>query len=275
MERPQIHLKQLIRKTIILYCAWSAIYFAISGVSSRAEIKEWIECIVTLRGRAPIWYLSALALAEIVFLVVLYVADKWRFSRNRVVCISLLVSACASVISIEVMGTPDSNITVITYLETTALRLLPTYFFFASGYVLTDYFEKIRPMTNAIVFAVVSVSYVVGYHNIDNLVNVHTAMFGNGIVFFLFATLGSVSLITFCRLIENICRFRFLTYVGKCTLSIMALHYYPFNTLPFSVKVASYLVPNHSIMIFLLSTFIIITICCFFRELVKKVNIVG
>lgn len=82
VERPQIHLKQLIRKTIILYCAWSAIYFAISGVSSRAEIKEWIECIVTLRGRAPIWYLSALALAEIVFLVVLYVADKWRFSRN-------------------------------------------------------------------------------------------------------------------------------------------------------------------------------------------------
>lgn len=269
-----VHLILNIKRLLVLYVVWSGIYFLLSNVNTIENIREWFYCIISFRGRAPIWYLGALALSELMLIIVCEIAENKQVDYKVCLRVSMAIMIIFTYIGEKILEQFHYTSILGNYLLVTINRMWPVSFFVFSGYLVADILDKGKEREQLFVAGITSFAYVLSVYKMRNSVNMHTAILGNVTIFYIEAILGSIALLYFCKIIENIAAFKIIIYLGKSTLAIMTFHYFPFSIMLNSVKLSRKILGTHEVGVLTMSLFFIIGCCCLIQEILKRIKIV-
>ena len=258
---------KLSKRLIIPYFLWSIIYFILQGgsIDNKDSLYEWVLCIVSFRGRAPIWFLAALFWAEIIALFILYFTKAKKSYLIIFISLSVIVSVvlwhiykviCIStIISIQYF-----TISFCRNFVCLAFVLLGVLF---SKFLLKDY----NAFKLLVAFLFLMILSVLVFYLFICKSNIHTFDFENIYIFYLISICGSFGVLLLCKLLNCFFKIRLLQFIGIDSMGIMCFHYVQF---PF-MKYASVLtkgLPN--IVSFVISLFFVLCCSIFFTEILKR-----
>lgn len=132
-------------KLFVGYILWSFIYLYISKVTfGKLDYEEEFTAIFSLRGRAPIWFLAALALAEIGYLAVHYFAQKIHKESVKELFLFSFVGLSIIIVKLLSMVDVSSIVSIKTqYFLITITRFFPSLSFVLVGSMLYQLFKKV------------------------------------------------------------------------------------------------------------------------------------
>ena len=230
----------LIKKLLIPYFLWSCIYFVFSHptLNEKEDIVEWISCILTFRGRAPIWFLGALFWSELVaFLIIYYVKQN-----KKHVCIVIVITAIIAVVSSMIYHPETIKSVFIDYLIVSVFRGFLCLFFVLIGYMIAGcILQKVHHVYKLVLGSLLSFGLSVLLNTLFSIkCNFHTYNIKNMCVYLLSGIAGALFVLLICKLINNYFRVKALELIGGNTMGIMCLHYIPMPFIPYSASICSY-----------------------------------
>lgn len=242
-ERPlKEEILRLCRKFLPCYFVWSMIYIVLLKVTNQpVSISERIRTTVILKGIAPLWFLAALFLSELIFLVL----HKYFASKDQYYYLFTLILFVLTIVSgyyykagidstggIFVFGIPITPIAIVLFRTIACTGMLYT------GYLLAKLFHKLKPTTIVAAIAgpaLLGVTFLI-VHRTQNYVNLHLFEIGNPFIFLMTSVCGSTAVILLSYSIQSWARG--LAYIGRYSLGIMVLHYIPLHLMEYAVKAA-------------------------------------
>ncbi len=239
-------LKKIGLSLFLPYIVWSFVYMYIGGA---LENLERYKAVFTLRGIAPLWFLAALGLCEVVFFAVLYLARKLSEGKGIALFVALGVLSLLAGFVMEYIkvnfGLSSENPGVATYyIFVTVARFFLSFpmvvlvFLFAKAGVL----KKLGKVWS-LLLGLVLMGVVVAVTMLTDLkVNMHTFEISNLPLFVAVAFGGSIGVMMLSFSVEKFSTA--LSLMGQYSLGIMILHYMPFKALKYSVELAGALWSN-------------------------------
>ncbi len=253
------------------YFVWSFVYMYIG---SALENLERYKAVFTLRGIAPLWFLAALGLCEVVFFAFIYITRKMGEGKRLVLLGILGVLSLTAGFLMEyiklTLGLSSENPGVATYyMFVTLARFFLSFpvlvfgFFFSKADV-----PKRLGKAGCLIFGLVLMGGVVAVTLLCDLkVNLHTFDISSLMVFVPVAFAGSAGVLMLSYSVEKIASF--LSLLGQYSLGIMILHYLPFKALKYSVELADFVWSNEIFTSFF-ATVLVLGISLLGVFLVKK-----
>lgn len=216
-------LRALVRSLLIPYFLWSAIYFILDNSSiNKADIYEWILCVVTFRGRAPIWFLGALFWAEAFALVTIFITKQ---QKKFILPVTAIVGGL-SIISWSYCDLARDTSIFLNYCEVSVCRGLVCLFFVLFGYLIAPTIVKNISTVKLLLICGCSLLVSVLCFRVSDLgVNLHTFSISNIPVFFVTGVSGSSTVLLLCKAIYNKLEFNGLERIGQDSMGIMCIHY--------------------------------------------------
>lgn len=270
-EYGSIRLAKRALMLLVSYLFWSCIYLYLvkfSGV--RVNLYEELCCIFTMRGRAPIWFLAALSIAEIAFIILhrfLFRSEK-KYAALPILAIFMLV------LCTKMLTGPDlsfDNLSV-QYLTISLIRLFPSLVFLISGSLLFrflhNYSNNTVLMSMGALLLVLTAALTLFF---QNPINMHLAVFGNVFLFYINAWLGAAGIMFLSKGICGLIKTRIIPAIGKNSCGIMVFHYPPyFLTFYYSRAVCSLLGISNRFLVFTVCLVISILALNLLTEIIKR-----
>ena len=233
-------LKNISKKLLIPYSVWSFIYLIGTSLSaSFIKKKPLIPAIlergyafVSLRGAAPLWFLAALFLVNVVFV---WILSKKLFKEKPIFCHSIIIffSILGTLFAQQWFFINKPLLSKIYLYPIIAIfRFLPSLFYLEIGYLFGIIFEKLlasKLIAKLFYFILCTLSFVGIKLNISCGMNMHTFDYNNVCYVLILGILGSLCLIIFCCLLPE--KLNILSNIVKNSMDIMILHYPPMPTL--------------------------------------------
>lgn len=255
-ERPlKEEIIRLCRKFLPCYFIWSMIYIILLKVTNQpVNIGERVRTTLVLKGIAPLWFLIALFLCELVFLVLhRYFAkkDHYYYLFTLILFVLTILSGYYYEESIDssggifVFGFPVTWSALVLFRSIACLGMLYT------GYLLAKAFQKLKigTITAAIAgLALLGITFILVFIT-QNYVNLHLFVIGNPIVFILTSICGSTAIILLSYSIQA--WGKGFALIGRYSLGIMILHYMPLRLMEYSTKAAFLITTNPYIALLL------------------------
>ncbi len=265
------HYARSLVKLLLIFVILSGLYILLMNPGSTEEVLTQLRFLFTLRGRAPIWFMSALFLSELTVYMI-YKFQRNTLNTRRNVAIVLVATFLLSFVAYGFCADRIAKDSISGCLFNTVIRYFVTTVFLLIGFLAGKYINMLKPSVAlfALAAAITSVFGVLVL-KLDNSVNVHLAKFGTMWKFYLLSVLGSVSLILISRTIESIYSFPVLSYLGRATLIIMIVHYKPFNTMNFA-RLLSVKFSEGTFLNFLATLVIVLIICSLVNEMYKVIS---
>lgn len=229
-----------LKKLLGTYFLWSGVYYLLFELGNNINHEEWFWCVFTLRGRAPLWFLGALFLAEVFFLGVRVVLKK----RMALYVILSLVTGAITIYlaNLEnILHPGEIEYLKQDYIMITIFRFFPCLFFVIAGYIMAYIlYERIYYKYLDLFIGILSGAAILFIQiKTENRVNLHLFNIQNPIIFLSTGLLGSICVIMISKQINKILKMKILCSLGKNTLGIMLLHYIPFPTMLYTVNILS------------------------------------
>lgn len=265
-------IKKVFLRLLVPYLVWSLIYMYIGG---QLTTFERIKATITLRGIAPLWFLGALALCEIAFLILRRLVDKSRKTLVKLIVYALVCAASLAVayamkfakihfgISADTIGTTAYYLYVTVGRFALSFPMLLFGFVFAKAEVL----KRMGKICNGVVGTALILAMVVIVKVSGLSVNFHLFEISSIAMFLCAALIGSAGVL----MISYSCAHfsKSLNYIGRNSLGIMVLHYIPFLALSYAEKFTSFVWENE-VFISIFGTVIAIGISLFGIWLCRK-----
>ena len=264
-------LKKIGLSLFVPYIVWSFVYMYIGGA---LENIERYKAVFTLRGIAPLWFLGALGLCELVFFGVMYLARKMGESKQIAFFVTLGVLSLALAFLMEYIkanfGLSAENPGVATYyVFVTVARFFLSFPVLVLGFLFAkaDVLKRMGRVW-CLILGLVLMGAVVSVTMLTDLkVNMHTFEISNLPLFVPVAFAGSVGVM---MLSYSAGKFASpLSLLGQYSLGIMILHYMPFKALKYSLKLAGFVWGNE-IFLSLFATILTLGISFLGVYLIKK-----
>lgn len=241
-----VKLKKIVFKLFLPYLIWSVIDLYISG---ELFISERLVAVITLRGIAPIWFLGALAIAEIAFLAFQTVLNKMNKSFCVLLYAGLAVLMFLAAFSLDILKinynwSAETIGTGRYYAFITVGRFLVSFAILLCGYLFfkVDILRKFGKRYCGIIGAILLIALVILVKIINLNCNLHLFEFNVYGVFICAALLGSSCIL---MLAYSFAKYsKVLNYLGKISLGIMVLHYLPFRAMSYAAQIMSYICDN-------------------------------
>lgn len=219
------------------YFLWSIIYFILYNKQLDINIcKEWFFCIITFRGRAPIWFLGALFWAELFAINIIWISKQKTslVTASTIVCIAIVIFICPH----YDLSTIDSMI--LQYLAVFVLRGALSLAFVLMGYLILPIVLLEKPLITYIIGWIISLSLSVLFYSLGGSGNFHTLTIQNIYTYILTGLFGSAGIIFFCRVICHFVKLEILQHIGKeDTLGIMCIHYSVFPFMQYATDICN------------------------------------
>ena len=217
-------IRSRIQRLLIPYFVWSFIYFLldVSTLKDLSVVKEWIYCIFTFRGRAPVWFLGALFWAEICVILIISI-----FKQNKIrISIFTLVIAVAAVFLWKLYGIFPKLPMPVDYLVSSICRETICVFFVLSGYLFSQRIVREESIGASLLWAVGvgCVNFLVFWLFCDGN-NLHTYHILNLYSFLINGLLGSLTALLLCKALCKVIKAHLLQRIGGASLGIMCIHY--------------------------------------------------
>lgn len=264
-------LKKIGLSLFVPYLVWSLIYMYIGGA---LEKSERYKAVLTLRGIAPLWFLGALGLCEILFFAVMYLARKTESKKQiAVIALSGAVSLGLAFLMEYIkssFGLSSENPGVATYyVFVTVARLFLSFPMVVMGFLFAkaDVLKRLGKAWSLIVGVALMGGVVAVVILCDLNVNMHTFEISNLPLFVIVALAGAVGVLMVSYSAEKFASA--LSYMGQNSLGIMILHYMPFKALAYSVKLAESVWSNE-IFVSLFATALTLGVSVFGIYLIRK-----
>lgn len=239
--------KKIYHSLFIPYILWSLVYIIPPMLYKHTVNYERIYAVLSFRGVAPIWFLSALFFSQIILYFYLC-SFKYSKCRNYIIVIIL---AIVTVATSEWYTIFRGNDYIVEYPIIFLLRVVPSVMFLLCGYEMARYINKSAKVifsTSLLVFIIVNILS-------DFNVNMHLYSFSNPYMFIVSGICGSTFIVSGCVLLkENI---HVLQYMGRNSLNIMAIHYYPMSVMWLAVFFSEHIFDKISLVFVFCATMII------------------
>ncbi len=261
--------KKYVKKLLLCYFLWSIISYLLTSIKHMPNTEEWFWCIVTFRGRAPIWFLGSLFWGEIALLLFRMIV------KNKIICylVLMILSAVATVMCTRVMQDISALESLpLRYLGVALARFFPVICFLCIGFLVMHMIQSYKLswvlyLVFGLLFGIITIFVQL---KTNNEVNMHLFVLGNPYIFFLTATFGSFSIVFICKAISNLLPFKLLSTLGKNSLGIMLIHYDPFPTMKHAWLICSYLPALSGVWIYLIAIALTTAISWAFTLLIDK-----
>lgn len=260
-------LLRLCRKFLPCYFVWSMIYIVLQKAAGQpVDVGERIRTTITLRGIAPLWFLIALFLCELLYLVLhKYFAGRDQYYYLFTLVLIALTILCGNYYKtcmekdggIFLFGIPVTPFAIVLFRFFACMSMLYI------GYLLGKLSQKMRfreataCMTGILLLGI---TFFAVYMT-RNYVNLHLFEIGNPIIFILTSVCGSAAVILISYSIQSLPFFgKGLAGIGRYSLGIMVVHYMPVRLMEYSGKAAFMLTANPYVA--LLLALVITMGCC-------------
>lgn len=229
-EAARLGAGKLFVRLMIPYIAGSAAYMLISFLRFGNEddhLADMLMATYTTIGIAPLWFLAALFFARLLFHLLKY---GLKIDARYILAGSLYLTLLADNLykTLKKAGPLKDQLT--RYLTVPVLRLFPSVFFIAFGYLIFSFINTAKKRQNLTASALLWAVLMVSAYYIPPHVNMHTFMFDDVLYFLLTGMTGSAALILGCALLPQ--GIKALRTLGKNSMTIMVIHYEP---LPFII----------------------------------------
>ena len=265
---------KMAKSYLVPYVIWSIIYIAAfeiiglirDGVGILSLDNYLIAHAISLCGLAPLWFLLALFIAEVVVLLIKPLIEDTRWFWVAAALL-FVVSVFASFLYSHITSI---DLVAKNYLMG-ALRIFPTVLFVLLGYHFKEKLLKCAKwnlwIKIVVLVGAVIIQLVLCYFWNEGI-DVQLFILGNPILYFVKAVNGSFAVILFSQLIHG----SFFTFLGRKTKELMILHYPPFYyTLLLSALLGKLFRPN--IFGALIITAVTIAACLFIDWLLSRFKI--
>lgn len=228
----------LLRGLLIPYFTWSLIYFILDNEILNRGIFEWIVCIMTFRGRAPIWFLGALFWAECFAVFLIYITK----GQKKSLMIIALITAILSILSWRCYEQLDALSVFTKYVIVPVVRGVVCLLFVLLGYIISDNITKTENKSKTAVKLLIAIAisltaYIVcGTEN-----NLHTFAIGNMYSFIITGISGSCMVLYACKLNCEFVDSKGLEYIGQHSLGIMCIHYTHLPFMQYATDVCNFI----------------------------------
>lgn len=222
------------RALLLLICfySWSLIYMYLSKYHfGKINYKEEFICMFSLRGRAPIWFLSALSIAELGYLVLRKRIES-DLSSKKFIVFSILIIGCSFLLTylLDIANFSERECSILgQYCYITLKRFFPSIAFITIGGLLyrfiCNYHDGKVLLTMGILFFILTGIFTIIF---QNGINMHTAAFGNVVFFYINSIVGSLALIITSKGICSFVKCHAILELGRNSLGIMVFHYPPY-----------------------------------------------
>ena len=265
---------RLVKRALMLlvsYLFWSGIYQYLIKFSGRSvNLHEELCCILTLRGRAPIWFLAALSAAEFAFIILhrfLFRSEK-KYAALPLLAIIMMI-LCTKLLT--QLNLSFDNLAV-QYLTISLIRLFPSLVFLISGSLLFrflhNYSNNTVLMSMGALLLVLTAALTVLFRN---SINMHLAVFGNVFLFYINAWLGAAGTMFLSKGICGVIKTRILPSIGRNSCGIMVFHYPPyFLTFHYAQVVCTLLGISNRFLAFAVCLAISVLALNLLTEIIKK-----
>ena len=253
------------------YFVWSIVYMYIGGA---LENSERYKAVFTLRGIAPLWFLAALGLCELVFFALMYSIRKMSDGRKLALFAVLGVLSLALAFLMEyiktALGLSRENPGVATYyLFVTIARFFLSFPVLVFGFLFAkaDVLKRLGKVW-CLILGLVLMGAVVSVTVLSDLrVNMHTFEISSLPLFVPVAFAGAAGTLMLSYSAEKFASP--LSLPGQYSLGIMILHYMPFKALKYSLKLADFVWGNE-VFLSLFATVLTLGISFLGVYLIKK-----
>lgn len=220
--------------------------------------------VVSICGLAPIWFLLALFIAEIIVLAI-----KPALARKGGWLLALCVLAGISICT-SIWYTSLDNISLIgqNYLIG-LLRIAPTTFFVLFGFAIKDYIKGFEQYScykrMGIVFLLICLQLLM-CNKAHELIDIHVFVLGNPWLYYPKSIIGAVAILLLSQSIHS----KILLFIGKKTKEVMILHFPPYWTLLLTTLL-SQICPIYNVGLYIITiTIITIAMCLVIDTLMSR-----
>lgn len=264
-------LKKLTRNLLLPYTVWSAVYMFLGG---QLESTERLKAVFTARGIAPLWFLAALFLCELAFVLLRMLTYKLSAKgKTAVYIIVCAVCFCFAYVLWLVCRTYSFSTktlgTTLFYLFITCGRFMMSMPLLILGYIISQaqIIVKTGKLKCGILGGIFLILTVVAVYVSSLSTNLHLFKTNNLPVLICTAVLGSVGVLMLSYSLGE--HSKVLNFLGTNSLAIMILHYIPFKTIYYSnMFVRTF--TNNSYIVSILATAITMSVTVLAIWLVKK-----
>ncbi|SFB72346.1 acyltransferase family protein [Ruminococcus albus] len=223
---PALKAGRLFVRLMIPYYIYSVIYILIGNYRygyTDEYLSDMITAVWTTMGSAPLWFLSTLFFARLLFHFLKY---KLKLDTRAI----LLGALYASLLTVKIFSdlkTEDlMEEKTVRFLTIPFIRVIPAVFFIAFGFLFFRFIDPKNKSRNLVCGLILGVTLIACCNLYTPDVNMHTLKFESLPLFLLTGVTGSASLILICSALPQ--GIRPLRELGKDSMDIMVIHYDPF-----------------------------------------------
>lgn len=228
-------------KSIGVPYLWFSLFYFLAVVFAYIKGNIGIDTLITqvyyvlsLYGMSVLWFLPALFMGEVLFLFLIK-----KFGGKVTAIIVTALTTLAEMFNLLLKKVPGDTVLRrgLCELATTFLRPIFVCSFVALGYLIFSFFknhEKINIKELALGIVMIVANFFL--HKLNGSVDFRSLVFGNILLYYVCALLGSVGLILLCKNIPNI---KPVSTFGASSLIVMAVHNNE-TVLYYSMKLAMY-----------------------------------
>ncbi|MGN0438909.1 MAG: acyltransferase family protein [Lachnospiraceae bacterium] len=223
---------KLLKSIGVPYVFFSVFFILISavqswccGVEDFSFLKKYLYYTITLRGCTTLWFLPCFIIAEVIFFLLMKKRHKVIFTGLFLV---LPVLGRFLQHTLETMGTSldEKQFTLIAAPYLFISKSIIFVWFILAGYLIYYLFDKWKNANG--LFMVIGFVLLIAtwyFSKICTNVDVNKLKFGTKpILFFFVSAIGCLGLLLVIRFMSQYLRFPVLTYFGKNSLGLMAVH---------------------------------------------------
>ncbi len=270
-------LKKLSLRLLVPYFIWSFVYILLEIRKNKwvfpDNIVERCYAVISGRGIAPLWFLIALFLAEVLFILSLKFIGQKFLGKLLWEVLFVLILGILSILAIRIYRTFISENFYLDFPLLAICRVVPTLFFILFGFIIGLRFKKIVELDlkyKVLALLILLLFFSAFQIAVKNHINMHILDIDHMKYFLLTGMLGSMIIIFLSVMLPS--RMKILPEIGKQSMIIMFLHYPPIPIL-FNIRRIEEVLGLPCV--FLLESVILILICCsiyqVFRLLVTKI----
>ena len=224
--------QKLFKRLMVPYFVWSVIYIILSvGVHFRdwrEIVPERVWAVVSCRGVAPLWFLAALFISNVIFEYLQPFLDNRNILKGYVPVI--MTAICAILTNV---GYKQLNVEtlLISYPLVALCRVPVSLFFIMVGYKIGMHWKSICTLKLPVLL--ICAAFCTGVLVVTTILyeksfNFHTFEIPVMSLYMTTGIVGTFMIVLLAIALGKAKKLRFLAEVGEASLDIMCLHYPPF-----------------------------------------------
>lgn len=246
-----IEVKKSVHRLALPYFTWSFLYLIVIFIQNHSLNLERLWAVLSLRGIAPIWFLAALFISELVFWTIL--SDK----KNKTILIAALLLFVFTMCFSSWFSIQKTSLEIyIQYPMVFLGRQMLALLFFIVGYECS--ILKLSANMKRFIVIFILMAFFFFSVTFNAYINMHAYAFENVGLFILTGITGSISIISICKIFNS--SFSFLSWLGQNSFDLMMLHYPPLpNIIIAGIILAKISLKNNILLSFIITLILSIT----------------